>query len=189
MPTIPTFVARRSQSQQGAALVVALIFVVVFTLLGLSVVGTTGVEEKMARNFRDSDLALAAAEAALRDAEIRITGYYTAPATPVDPFDFDSTCANGLCNLNVTQPAYSSYDMTSDATSIKLGTLTGAGTAQTPEVKGVSKQPRYLVETVAARPDGESATGAAPTIYYRISALGYGRSDSTQVLLQEIFVP
>lgn len=177
------------KTQRGAALIIALIFVVVFTLLGMSVVGTTGVEEKMARNYRDADLAFAAAEAGLRDAEIRISGYYTNPATPVNLMEFDSLCTKGLCNQSATQPAYSSYDMTVDATSIRLGTLDGAAENQTPEVKGVSKQPRYLIEAIPTQFPGESASAPVPKTLYRISSLGYGRSDTTQVLLQEGFIP
>jgi len=56
---------------QGVVLIFSLVFLLVLTMLGVSVVGTTTSEEKMSRNFRDSLVAQSAAEAALRDAEIR----------------------------------------------------------------------------------------------------------------------
>ena len=58
-----------TKHQQGSALLVSLIILVVMTLLGLSGMRTSVMEEKMAGNMRDSELAFQAAEAALRDAE------------------------------------------------------------------------------------------------------------------------
>ena len=139
------------RGQRGAALLISLIFVVVLTLLGLSVVSTTGTEERMARNFRDNDLAFQAAEAAMRDAEIRIAGSYKFPAAPLNLLDFDSACTNGLCDPTAAAcPTADStcvpglndrvdrrFDIASGAKSIELGTLVDAGSNQTPQVSGV----------------------------------------------------
>lgn len=61
---------QRSRSRQGgAALVVGLVLLVVMTLLGISAMRDTTLEEKMAGNLRDSNLAFQAAETALRYCE------------------------------------------------------------------------------------------------------------------------
>ena len=52
-------------NQRGAILVVALIFLTILALLGVTVAQTTQLEERMAGNTRDRDLAFQAAEAAL----------------------------------------------------------------------------------------------------------------------------
>lgn len=55
--------------QGGAALVVSLLLLLVMTLLGLGASQSTRLQERMAGNQRDQEVALQAAEAALRGAE------------------------------------------------------------------------------------------------------------------------
>lgn len=62
MKSIHTIALRR---QQGATLVVALIFLAILALLGVTAAQTTQLEERMAGNTRDRDMAFQATEAAL----------------------------------------------------------------------------------------------------------------------------
>lgn len=55
--------------QNGAALIVCLILLLVMTLLGVTSITTTTMEEKMAGNIRNKHLSFQAAEAALRTGE------------------------------------------------------------------------------------------------------------------------
>lgn len=63
----------RQSAQRGVALVVALILLVVATLIGLSGVRGTNLQERMSANMYDRSLAFQRAEAALRAAEEAIT--------------------------------------------------------------------------------------------------------------------
>ncbi|MEJ1964619.1 MAG: PilX N-terminal domain-containing pilus assembly protein [Gammaproteobacteria bacterium] len=54
------------------SLVVALIFLVLMAMVGITIAGVTLLQERGASNTRDRDLALQAAEAALRDAQVRL---------------------------------------------------------------------------------------------------------------------
>ena len=56
--------------QRGVVLVTGLIFLVILTLLGVTAMQTTILEERMAGNLRDENLAFQAAEAALREGEL-----------------------------------------------------------------------------------------------------------------------
>lgn len=53
------------QSQRGVTLIIALIFLAILALLGVTVAQTAQLEERMAGNTRDRDLAFQATEAAL----------------------------------------------------------------------------------------------------------------------------
>lgn len=55
-----------NKRQQGATLIVALVFLSILALLGVTVAQTTQLEERMAGNTRDRDLAFQATEAALK---------------------------------------------------------------------------------------------------------------------------
>lgn len=78
------------QVQRGASLVVVLILLLVVTLLGLAVLRSTLLEERMTANMLDRSLSFQSAESALREAEELLT-----TSTPVVP---GSGCsALGIC--------------------------------------------------------------------------------------------
>ena len=60
--------------QNGAILVVSLLLLLVMTVLALTASQSTRMQERMAGNARDLDLAFQAGEAGLRGAETRIDG-------------------------------------------------------------------------------------------------------------------
>ena len=60
---------QRLEKQQGVALVVALIFMLILTIIGISSMQGTSIQEKMAGNLRDQHTALNDAETALRRGE------------------------------------------------------------------------------------------------------------------------
>ncbi len=64
--------------QRGAVLIVALIMLLLLTVIGLSSMRGTSLQENMAGNMRDSNLALQASEAALRKGEEDVTARFIA---------------------------------------------------------------------------------------------------------------
>lgn len=183
--------------QQGIVLVMALIFLVVLTVLGLSASGTAGIEALMAGSFRDRDRAFAAAEMALRDAEIRISGYHTNPATPLNAYAFPDTgaavpCVDGLCSATVTQPLYSHdfYSSTAPGSgSAVMGVWAASNANRTPDISGLASQPRYAIESACRSVPGESLTEATCQTVFRITAQAQGNKASTRLTLQETYVP
>jgi type IV pilus assembly protein PilX len=62
----------RVRQQRGAVLIVSLLLLLVMTLLGLGAAQSTRLQERMAGNQRDVELALQGAESALRAAEYQL---------------------------------------------------------------------------------------------------------------------
>ncbi len=89
--------------QQGIALVVGLIFLLLMTLIGVTAIQTTSLDERMAGNVRDRNLAFQAAEAALRDAEQDIRGIGD---TPRDPAISGTTDFFTDCNMDGVAETY-----------------------------------------------------------------------------------
>ncbi|EHQ53727.1 Tfp pilus assembly protein PilX [Ectothiorhodospira sp. PHS-1] len=56
-------------AQTGSALIIALIFLLLITMIGVTAMQSTTMQERMAGNLRDGYLAFEAAEAALREGE------------------------------------------------------------------------------------------------------------------------
>lgn len=173
------------RSQRGISLVIALMFLIVLTVLGLVAVRSSTVQERMAGNDRDRAIAFEAAEAALRDAERDVRANLTA----ADPYD--AACTDGLCLPSTVATANWNSIAWSGATSRIYGVNSGAGAYPI----AVSNPPRYIVELlqeVEAGPGNSlcnncrSSTGKATP--FRITARGWGRRPGTQVELQSVFL-
>jgi type IV pilus assembly protein PilX len=171
--------------QRGASLVIALMFLIVLTVLGLVAARSSTVQERMAGNDRDRAIAFEAAEAALRDAELDVRQNLT-PAAP-----FDAACTDGLCRPSGVATANWDSISWAGATSRIYGVRTGAGAYPL----AVANPPRYIVElmddvdarsgnTIKVQP-GASVGKATP---FRITARGWGRRPGTQVELQSVYL-
>lgn len=73
------------KTQQGMALFVSLIFLLILTILGVSSMQTTVLEEKMAGNFNDQNRSFQASESALRVAESWLRELTAKPAESASP--------------------------------------------------------------------------------------------------------
>ena len=194
----------------GAILIVTLLFLVILTMLGVTAMTGTTMEERMAGNTRDSAIALQAAEAALRDARrdlsrIEVSGTLDRPRPLFSDWGnagAAGTCSaiadyRGLClpannpdgtiynpNPGSVLPSTPAHSLLA-APSVQFGDVTNA-----PALGGVAVQPRYLMELFCLQESGNSigAQLSDTCVFYRITARGYGRNPNTFVTLQEVFV-
>jgi type IV pilus assembly protein PilX len=96
--------------QNGAVLVVSLFILLVLTLIGVSGMQGTVLQERMASNTRDRSLAFQSSESAMREAEAYLAGIVTTG-------DFDGSA--GLFNIVQAEPDYkTAATWTSGATSV-----------------------------------------------------------------------
>lgn len=180
--------------QRGISLVTTLVLMLATLGLGVAVMGVNAMEERMIANTRDRDLALQAAEAALRDGEQDVASNIN-PATA-----FTDTCTNGLCTPPSQRDALGplaslpvddarlGFDWSVGARVRTYGQYTGAA-----EFPTVAQQPRYVIEKFSflGTPAGESVVlGSEPTapgVGYRITARAVGARPETIVVLQSIY--
>lgn len=164
MNSVQTFKTRQS----GVALVTGLIFMVVLTIIVISALRSATLEERMAANARNRMVALQAADAVLRDAEV----FVTTSGAPFDPFtkgSFTPDCSGtpGLCR----KPA------PGDAPRWQNDAIWSAGSSRegTTVIDGVSAAPRYIVEIVNVPIN----TSPCDKVLYRITARAQGQDNST----------
>jgi len=180
--------------QRGLSLVTTLVLMLATLGLGVAVMGVNVMEERMIANTKDRDLALQAAEAALRDAEQDVANNVSSATA------FTDTCASGLCTPPSQRDSLGplaslpvddsrlGFDWTVDANVRRYGQFTGAA-----EFPSVAQQPRYVIEKFSflGTPAGESVVlGAEPTapgVGYRITARAVGARPETVVVLQSIY--
>lgn len=164
--------------QGGAALLVCLIILILVTLMGLTTMKTSVLQEKMSGANSDRSLAFQSAELALRDAERHVKDSLS-PAS-----GFVDGCAAGLC-LPPTDGTSAVDTLNWDSAS---AATYGAGT-QAPALGGVAAQPKYIIELMYKMqpPLGNSASVKALGTPYRITALGFGKQQQTRVVLQSTY--
>lgn len=191
------------QRQQGVALLLTMCVVLVLTLLGASATRAALHAEKAARGERDHGIALQAAEAALADAERDIEGgagpgslraaMFAAGVADIFPDGCGSGAGNpalGLCKRVPAPrpPAWLVVPLAdrSVAAAVDYGTFTGAampvGRAALP-----ARLPRYIIEPLPFTRAGDNADAVAPA-FFRITAIGFGVQDATQVVLQSFYL-
>jgi type IV pilus assembly protein PilX len=187
--TVHVNVTRHRQS--GFSLITILMMMVVLVSLALAGMNSSLVQERMAGNARDRNIALQAAEAALRDAEADIEANLGLNSA------FVTDCTAGLCRppsmttaTPTSVPLSESIDWSATAGKTRAyGSITGASA-----LPGVASQPRYLIEQLPPLPPsaGQSASLAQPIEdapqAFRITARGVGVRASTVVILQSTYI-
>ena len=172
-------------NQQGMVLVVGLIMVLLITIIGVSAIRGSGLQESMAGNMRDRNIAFQAAESALREGEAII-----GPTVKTLPA-FNGAEDSGLWRDLSETPANSIIYWTKD-------NWTSMAKETDLEFEDVTASPRYVVEEIevdiamGAAADGsaidvggmQSTGDAAP---YRVTAQGFGISPDTEVVLQSTY--
>lgn len=178
------------QHQRGAILVFALVFLAVLTMMGVSGMESTTLEERMSANMVDNEVAFNAAESALQAAEAWLILQNTLPITSVDGSTtvwaedaMDPTPAGAGNDDGQYWWSHASMDAT-------WWTNNGDAPANVP---GVSVQPRYLIEEYKTVDTGQSiAIGGGettvPRIFHRITARGWGIANTTRAMVQATFV-
>lgn len=170
-------------AQRGVALVLALVFLLLLTLIGITALNTTSLEEKMAGNVKDRNLAFQAAESALALGE---NWLYTQLGKPIFP----------NTGIGLHTPATGTTENWDDNTNWSSKSVTypnlpgqsGSGT-----LGKINTQPKYMIEDMGEVPESggslvlsSSYKGKGTTIL-RVTTRGTGGTDAAVVMLQSTY--
>ena len=181
---------------RGSVLIVSLVILLVLTVLGISGIDTTLLQERMAGNMQESATAFQAAEAGLRygEADVLLNNHTV----------FNRSCTNGLCEP--ADPALDSYDVwvTSVSSPVYWDSVSASGDRNTREYKSVtfgslsigalqnvSRQPAYIIEKLNVVDRKGSLVvgsyGSSSAEWYRITSRGFGRNGQSASTVQSVF--
>lgn len=163
--------------QRGLALVMGMLILIVLSILGITALSMTTLQETMTGNLRDQELAFQSAETALRDAERQLAGMQVA-------------CSHA----DVAPPPNSSIQVTGpDGQSVKVWSRTASGipdplddtswanaTPYSGTLTEVAAQPQYTVEEIGFDTTDNTAV-------YRITARGVGGTTAARSVLQSYY--
>jgi len=171
---------RPNQNQSGSVLIISLIVMLVLTVLGVSGMKSSVMEEKMAGNMRDSQLAFQAAEATLKEAERHIE------TNVVSVANFDTNGSDGLYDRS-QHKVWNQIGWTSND-SLEFTNFSTNYAINTP--------PRYIIQHVASQLNNVDnlnmdnygqGTGAGRVEMFLITARAVGNSGNTVVMLQSTY--
>jgi len=168
------------KKQSGVVLVISLVMLLLLTLIGVTATQVTSLEEKMAGNAKNYNIAFQAAETTLRGAEAYVE-------TLVTTSSFDGT--NGLYGEVDTDPNY--------LNSSSWGSTVSVASARTFSDIPAAYQPRFIIKYIVAdEPNlnaklniggyGESTAGGQATIF-RVTSKSTGITGRSQVVLQSYY--
>jgi len=166
--------------QDGSVLLISLVMLLILTIVGISAMRNTTLEEKMAGNMRDKGLSFQAAEATLRAAEKYIEDNI------VSTVAFDTDGSDGL------------YDKT-DMYIWKNINWDGDDSLENSDFDSdynVAEPPRFIVQHIASIAGDENSlnlgnygqnTGACDQELFLVTARATGGSGGAPVLLQTTY--
>jgi type IV pilus assembly protein PilX len=163
----------RKYQQQGATLAISLLLLLIITLLGISALSVTQMQERMSSNFQDKTLSFTAAESALYSGENWILNLTTLPA-------ISATCSQ--------YPCVQTEDLAINWTNKNQSWWNSHSAAYANHLTDVTTSPRYTIEFIQFVPDspmmGTITQSSAGTYYFKITSRGTGGSDTTETILQ-----
>lgn len=165
--------------EHGVTLVVSLLFLLLLTILGVTAMNTSGLQEKMAGNLRDQDAALQAAESALRGGEEAMSTLWVTGRPKSDP-----TCSTGICSRDAADPL---NDVWWGTYSSEYG---GTG-SQIAQIGGAAVDPRFVLEESDSVPPsqvvGSYGRNLQTTQYYKIISRASGTTTLSMAIIEETF--
>ncbi len=179
-----TLISEFRTRQKGVVLVTSLVLLLVMTLIGLTGMQVTSLEEKMASNMRDSNLAFQAAETALRAGETIVSPAALLP-------NFTNAGINGFYRSSSPAPILTQIDDNTVWVNASANAQTAVynPTATTGNFANIISAPQYIIQRINVGAGGGSLDGSIPptTSTYRITARGVGATTSAVAIVQTIF--
>lgn len=181
MNTIMESGSSRSKLQRGAVLIVSMLLLLVLTILAIGASQSTRLQERMAWNTRDVDLAFQASEAGLRAAEDFLRN-------PTSSLTTCSAPASPTCYV-LQQGHFASTDLARQDDNWWRTNAKPYGTASTQEVQGVVEEPRFVIEEFQTVPFSLTVGHGAPPAktFYKSTAWAHGGTDTSQAVVESVF--
>ena len=162
------------ERQCGAALIISLLFLLLTTLTGVSIMQTDILEERMTGNLADQSIAFQASEAAVSDGVDWLGSLITEPVA-------DASGSDGVWLLHSHSKKFidPSFPWATDGNA--YGTF-----SHTAPLPGLAEQPAWIVEQEGVVPDDLSGAlrEGRSRYFYRITTHGVGATQSARSVVQ-----
>jgi len=167
--------------ERGVALAMSILFLLLLTIIGVTSMNTSVLQERMAGNMRDQDIALQAAETSIRYGDDQARAVIKNACIQPPPSNCAAPDANGLwCpnGVQVNNPAWWStwgIILQQDATK---------------QVAEAQEDPRHVIEyleRVRYAFPGDTYGSDPARLNLRITARGVGSTGTSEIVLRKAF--
>jgi type IV pilus assembly protein PilX len=176
MRLVHTQFHRRSADQRGAILVTSMLLLLVLTIIGVTVMQMSRMQERMAGNTRDVNLAFQAAEGAMRGTELFIAQQEIRPVG----------CSSGPCDVWLQDSLTGTVANRDGGWWLDNGRTYGQAA-----MDGLDVPPTSVVEELGfVRTDGGVVMGQDPPDgrdFYQVTSRSTGGSGLAEVVLQSTY--
>lgn len=171
------------RGQQGVVLIVALVVVLVLSIIGMAAIRGSGLQELMAGNMRDQNVAFLAAETGLRAGEADLTDASMPAFLNNDGYYTDLGAAGSVYAAPPQTWTEAEWTQRSKSMTLTSGTY-------------IKSAPRYILEKldfqVEAADSGscidiECTAHQDVKTYYRVTSRASGLTSSSVVILQSTY--
>lgn len=162
--------------EHGTVLVFSLVMLLLLTILGVTAITTSSLQEKMAGNMRDQYVAAHAGDSILRDGEGWLYSLITRPSP--------------VCTTTTTDRIWS-FNCLPDVTAATDSWWSSNGFTSALTISQTSQSPRYVLEWLQDVPDSPAkSTGyerGKEANYYRVNGWATGATDSVRLIAQDTY--
>ncbi|MHA7879898.1 MAG: pilus assembly PilX family protein [Saccharospirillum sp.] len=177
IPSRPEMIRRRFPAQAGSALLVSLVMLLLISIIAVGAMQSSILQERMSSNLQNRELALQAAETALREAE-RFLATNNNDTISTQDFTYQ------IAGVNVNGQSPPDWEDDASDTAGPVGSLAN-------NINGVAAQPNFYIEEISQVQQGGVSTELGVedpgTIVYRITARSFGGTADTVVILRSVY--
>ena len=190
----------QQKKQSGAALIVALIFLVALTVLGVAALDGNTLQQRMTFGLTENVKSFQAAESALAVGENWLATQTVQPAPDCDPAASSNPCGTSNTAIWVASatPEVNLTNLRTDAWWTLKGRpytnnyIDGTSPVSIPQrsITNAAIQPAYVIEQLGADNTGSLVRGTGRAFqlwYYQLSAKGHGTIEQAPALVQSVY--
>lgn len=184
------YIIPRRKHQSGMALVIALVFLVLLTVIGIAALGNNTMQQRMTYGALERNQAFQAADSAVTSGESWLVAQTAQPV---------GTCTSA--STTCTSPAiWARAGVTTPPVTLSVLKTTSFWTSNGQALYGqqagytfpyTATQPQYIIEDAGHDLSGSAKTGQNPpgyqTYYFQITGRGFGNLSTSQALVQSVY--
>jgi type IV pilus assembly protein PilX len=178
-----------THKQSGIALAIALVFLLLMTIIGVSAMSTSALQEKMAGNLKDKHWSFSQAESGITEGERILCEVYPGRIPSIDP----GNTTDGLYRTSNTGiPIWETIDWTA-GTDVFAHTSWATGYyISEPTRSFVAAPAKFVIEEVQEVRDGLKGSfgysnSGKSRMLYRVTSRGVGGTANAVTILQTTF--
>ena len=175
--------------QQGVALFVALVFLVVLTIIGVAALGNNTLQTRMTYSASQTNFAFQAAETGLQSGESWLASQTIAPV----PSCVSTGCPDTAAIWPINSPrTVTPANLASDSWFAANGrvVLNGQSIQDSTGATLTTNQPKYVIEDAGVDASGSIVTGQGITYkvhYYVVSSRGVANQSNASTVVQSVY--